>query len=313
MESSIVSTEVASLLQQTVATPALYVIKAGIAVDLILPVPSVPGASDIVSRLQNQLGATSAISTEPSQPQQQPQRTAPPAPAPAPCPQPQDQQQPRQAITTTSAPVPPPSSTSATPSETRSSTADTQSATAAAAPAPVTISDSTPAASSESASPAPVKINSRKAPSKSKESLIPEIPLPPPSLDKADIAVRMVDGETLRKRFDAKKTLGDVRNFIEEANGGIGPFNMAQIYPNRVYTPADEQKTLKAAIWSGAHSIVGRGDVATSGVAERRGPLGDESAVPGTLYRAPGRAAASPSSSSDRKGTDSEAVNAPAG
>ncbi|KAJ3280374.1 hypothetical protein HK104_000713 [Borealophlyctis nickersoniae] len=66
-----------------------------------------------------------------------------------------------------------------------------------------------------------------------------------PRYDFSSLAIRTLDGSVVRHKFNATDTLGDVRQYIEQALPGIRSFNMIQPLPHRTFTASDELQSLK--------------------------------------------------------------------
>ncbi|KAJ3202863.1 hypothetical protein HDU67_000248, partial [Dinochytrium kinnereticum] len=96
---------------------------------------------------------------------------------------------------------------------------------------------------------APIKINIRRA------QPHPTVPATPPQQaaastkpardDTAFLAIRFPDGRILREKFEAERTLEDVRVFIERSEPSFKAFEICQTYPMKTFTPAEERSTLK--------------------------------------------------------------------
>ncbi|KAJ3322525.1 hypothetical protein HDU76_013847 [Blyttiomyces sp. JEL0837] len=220
----------------------------GVCMDLVLTKPEIPSEEALLERLLKfspmetaPQPTTSAATTS----AQIPSTSASTSSASSGSTQPE----PARASASTTTPVPGPTQSPAQPparvvpqSTPKPTTTPNPSGTAAKTSTTSTLPDSTK-----------TKINISKpsqpppaAKPKKQTPVVVEAPTPkiPPSTEFAALAIRLMDGTTVRNKFRSEQTLGDVRKYLDKEVKGLGAFDLAQTFPSRLFMVGDESKTL---------------------------------------------------------------------
>ncbi|KAI9328682.1 hypothetical protein DFJ73DRAFT_861508 [Zopfochytrium polystomum] len=242
------------------STPCIYIIKGGVCSDIVLSTPEVPSADAVVGRIQAQAASLVALPPPTASTSTPAGAAAAAGPTPAPHGNNSANNSPAPAATAAapSRPIPPAAS-----SGRQTSSSSTQSGSAAitapvaakkiptaAASSSSSLPKSKPPAATQPAAEVPASSSSSSrtiAPKPKKAPAPPPEPRPPVvvNYDHSSIAVRLFDGSTIRNKFKASDTLGDVRKFVDVERPKLGAFEMSLTYPVTLFSAVDESKTLK--------------------------------------------------------------------